>query len=234
MSAIADQATPEGTATSAIAFTIGDVETPANALTITTSSNNTTLVPNANIVVSGTGADRTVVVTPVANQSGTATISIQVSDGNLTTTETFNLVVNSVNDAPTISAIADLSINEDTASAVIPFTIGDVDTPVGSLTVTATSSNPTLIPVGNIVLAGTGANRTVRVTPAANQNGTATVTLNVSDGTSTTTETFEVNVTPFPIHPQSALSPKQALKMESSRLPWQILPPDLTTPMGMH
>ena len=39
-------------------------------LTVTASSSNTTLIPNSNIVVSGTGASRTVTVTPVPYQTG--------------------------------------------------------------------------------------------------------------------------------------------------------------------
>ena len=68
------------------------------------SSSNTTLVPNGNIVFGGSGANRTVTVTPAANQSGTATITVTVSDGALTASDTFVLTVTPVNDAPTISA----------------------------------------------------------------------------------------------------------------------------------
>ena len=60
--------------------------------------------------------------------------------------------------------------------------MGDVETAAGSLTVSGSSSNPTLVPNGNIVFGGSGANRTVTVTPAANQTGTATITVTVSDG----------------------------------------------------
>ena len=64
----------------------------------------------------------------------------------------------------------------------IAFTVGDAETAAGSLTVSGSSSNPTLVPNANIVFGGSGANRTVTVTPAANQNGTATITVTVSDG----------------------------------------------------
>ena len=70
---------------------------------------------------------------------------------------------------------------EDTATAALGFTVGDAETPAASLTVTATSSNPTLVPIANIVFGGTGATRTVTVTPAPNQSGTATITLTVTD-----------------------------------------------------
>ena len=64
ISDIADQATSEDVPTPAIAFTVGDAETPAASLTVSASSSNTTLVPNENIVFSGSGANRTVAITP--------------------------------------------------------------------------------------------------------------------------------------------------------------------------
>ena len=42
---------------------------------------------------------------------------------------------------------------------------------------TVTSGNLTLVPLANIVLAGTGANRTISITPAANQTGSAVITV---------------------------------------------------------
>jgi hypothetical protein len=74
------------------------------------------------------------------------------------------------------------------------FTIGDIETAAGSLTLSGGSSNPTLIPNGNIVFGGSGANRTVTVTPATGQSGTATITVTVSDGVLTTNEVFDVTV----------------------------------------
>ncbi len=55
----------EDTQTTALAFTINDVETPIPSLTVTTSSNNVTLVPLANIILDGSGANQTVQVTPL-------------------------------------------------------------------------------------------------------------------------------------------------------------------------
>src|SRR5205085_2036720 len=59
------------------------------------SSNNTTLVPNNNIVLGGAGNTRTVAVTPAVNQSGTATITVVVTDANgATAAASFDLTVN--------------------------------------------------------------------------------------------------------------------------------------------
>ncbi len=195
VSNIADQATNEDTATGAITFIIGDVETAAGSLLVTATSSNTAVVPNGSIVLGGSGANRTVTLNPAANQFGTTTITITVTDaGGLTAIDTFVLTVNGVNDAPTISNVVDLATNEDTATAAIPFTVGDVETAAGDLIVTATSSNTALVSNANIVFAGTGANRTVTLTPAANQSGTTTITVTVTDAGLTATDTFVLTV----------------------------------------
>jgi uncharacterized delta-60 repeat protein len=194
ISNIANQTINEDGNTGALTFTIGDVETAAASLTASGSSSNTTLVPNGNIVFSGSGATRSAVVTPAANQFGTATITVAVSDGNDSVSDTFLLTVTSVNDEPTISNLTDQTINEDVSTGAIALTIGDVETAAGSLTVTGASSNTTLVPTANIMLGGTGASRTVTVTPAANQFGTTTITVTVSDGSASANDTFLLTV----------------------------------------
>jgi hypothetical protein len=66
----------------------------------------------------------------------------------------------------------------------MPFLISDVETPATSLSVTATSDNPTLVPnnPANLALAGTDTNRTLTVTPATSQEGTAIIEVVVTDG----------------------------------------------------
>jgi gliding motility-associated-like protein len=193
ISAISGQSTNEDVPTGAVPFTINDVETNVDALVVTALSNNTTLVPVANVNFSGTGSSRTVTVTPAANESGTATISIRVNDGTATATRNFIVTVTAVNDPPTISPIAAQTITEDTPTGPLAFTIGDLET--GALTVSRSSSNTTLVPINNVVLAGTGTSRTVNVIPATNQTGTTTISITVDDETTTTTMEFDVTVT---------------------------------------
>jgi hypothetical protein len=58
------------------------------------SSSNTGLVSNSKMVFGGTGANRTVKITPNAGYSGTATISVRVTDpSGATTTDIFVLTV---------------------------------------------------------------------------------------------------------------------------------------------
>jgi hypothetical protein len=195
ITAIAPQATNEDSATGAVSFTIGDLETAVASLTVSGSSSNTALVPDANITFGGSGASRTVTIAPAANQSGTATVTVTVSDGGTSTPTSFVLTVNAVNDPPTISAIAAQSTNEDTPLSALTFTVGDADTAAASLTVSGSSSNTTLVPNANIAFGGSGTNRTVTVVPAANQFGTATITVTVNDGAASAPTSFLLTVT---------------------------------------
>jgi VCBS repeat-containing protein len=64
-----------------IKLTVGDVESDATTLTLSASSDNQTLVRNGNLVLGGSGATRMLTVTSVAGRSGTATVTVRVSDG---------------------------------------------------------------------------------------------------------------------------------------------------------
>jgi len=139
--------------------------------------------------------------TPNVNFNGSDSFNYTVSDGKGgTATGTVSFTVNSVNDTPTITPnIGDKTVLEDTDTGEISFTVGDADSAAGDLTVTASSSDTTLVPNdnANLILGGTGANRTIKVKPAADRfGGPATITLTVSDGSQSATETFDVNVTP--------------------------------------
>jgi len=232
ITSISNQTVNEDNPTAALAFTIGDPETPAGSLTLTGSSSNTTLVPNVNITFGGSGAARTVTVTPDLNQNGSTLITVNVSDGVNTTSTNFTLNVTAVNDAPTISAIADQIVNEDNATGNISFTIGDVETAAGSLTVTATSSNTTLVPNGNITLGGSGISRTINITPAANQSGFTNITINVSDGVLTTPRIFKVTVNPVNDVPTISAIANQSINEDGTTGALSFTISDVETPAG--
>src|SRR5207244_2481037 len=154
-----DQFTDEDMPTAAIPFSIGDVETPPDSLTVSGHSSSQELVPDANIVFGGSEANHTLTIMPAANQSGTARITITVTDpGGASATNAFLLTVNPVNDLPTISHLADQVTIENTPTAEVPFTVGDVETPAASLRLDGGSSNTNLVPNENIVFSGAGPN----------------------------------------------------------------------------
>ena len=77
--------------TGPLAFTITYPENPSATFTVSASSSNVALVPNVNIVLAGSGANRTVTVTPVSDKSGFAkiTITATVSGTTITASEKF-------------------------------------------------------------------------------------------------------------------------------------------------
>ncbi len=88
--------------------------------------------------------------------------------------------------APSISPIPRQTIAANSTTGPLSFTVSDVETPVASLTVAGYSDNTALIPnnPANIAFAGTDANRTVTITPAAGQQGSANVAIVVTDSSS--------------------------------------------------
>jgi autotransporter-associated beta strand protein len=97
-----------------------------------------------------------------------------------------------------ISPLADLSLGMNTTSAPISFTFGNLGaSPGASLQVLASSSNPTLLPPGGLVLGGSGISRTLTILPATNQTGSALVTVSVTDGVWTNSRSFNLSVNSF-------------------------------------
>lgn len=181
ISDVTDQTVNEDSSTAALAFTLADADTPLASLTLAGSSSNTALVPGANIVFGGSGVNRTVTITPAPNAFGTATITLSVSDETNTVSDTFLLTVNAINDAPTITDIADLSIPTNGTTGLLSFSIGDVDSPPNTFAVSSTSNNQALVPNASIVMNSSGPSWTLSITPAANMSGTATITVTVTD-----------------------------------------------------
>ncbi len=227
---VADQFIDEDTPTEALSFTIDDVETLPGLLSVRATSSNETLVPQGNIVLAGSGANRTIEVTPAPGQDGVAVIEIQITDGEDTALASFILTVNSVNDVPTISPMSDQVIDEDSVIGPLSFTIGDEETASGALFVTASSSNPTLLPDGIISLGGSGANRTVTLIPAANQNGVTSITLVVSDGEDIASTTFTITVNALNDSPTISSIGNQETTYETPLGPLSFTIGDVETP----
>lgn len=193
ISSIPSQRTAANTPSPAVAFTVGDTETPAGDLTLSAESSNPTLVPPANVTFGGSGTDRTVTVTPAPGEQGTANITVTVTDGGGASASTsFSVAVG----LPSISDIPNQSTPTNTPTPAIAFTISDTETAADDLTLTAASSNTGLVPVENIVFGGSGSNRTVTVTPATDVVGSSLVTITVSDGTVSASDSFILNVFP--------------------------------------
>lgn len=179
ISNIGNQSVTEGV-TEEIPFQVTDEETGPYSVTVVGTSSDQAIIPDGNIVVTGSGKDRIVAITPVFGQAGVVTITLTADDGDETAERTFTVTVVEKT-APTISDIDDQSINIGDSSEVIDFTIGDAFFAAHLITVTATSSNQELIADDSIVLGGTDESRTISFTPIAGASGTADITIEATD-----------------------------------------------------
>jgi hypothetical protein len=125
ISALASRTIAKNGTTGSLSFKIADRETTATRLKITKASSNLALVPLANIVIGGSGGTRTVKVTPAAGKTGSARITITVSDGVRASSTSFT-----VNVAGPITAAAPSASNASASSDAdaIVARVGDVVT----------------------------------------------------------------------------------------------------------
>ena len=202
ITALVDQTIDEDASTGALAFTVGDDNTASGALTVSAVSSDQTLIPNANLTLGGVGAARTINVTPVADANGgPVTITVTVDDGTFTTDEAFTVTVNAVNDPPSFTAGSDQAVAEDAGAQTVAawatgVSAGPSDEAGQVLTFSVTNNtNPSLFAAGPAV----DASGELTYTPAADANGSATITLELSDdggGDDTSaSQTFDITVT---------------------------------------
>ncbi len=178
-------------------------------LTVTATSSDPSLIADPTVTYTSPQSTGSLSFAPASNRSGTADITVTVQDnggtangGQDTTSVTFTITVTAVNITPTLDAIPNLAIDEDAPTQTVALsgiTAGAGDNQ--ALTVTATSSNPSLIANPTVRYTSPQSTGSLSFAPLANANGTATITVTVRDnggtangGVDTTSRTFTVTV----------------------------------------
>ncbi|HEV7605759.1 MAG TPA: hypothetical protein VGO61_00335 [Steroidobacteraceae bacterium] len=85
------------------------------------------------------------------------------------------------NYAPTLSAVADRTGDQDTVVGPIEFSVADQESAATSLTVTAVADGASVVPADGLTLGGSGATRTITLAPLEAATGAVNVTLTVTD-----------------------------------------------------
>jgi hypothetical protein len=173
LSGIGNQTLPEDTSIT-ISLSASDVD--SNSLVF--ALNNASAELNAQLI------GNQLTITPNGNYSGVGEITVSVSDGTLTDSEIFSVVVMAENDAPILNPIADQVINEDSSLSLV-LNASDIDS--DNLSYSAVSSNPSISTIMN--------GNALSVIPEENYSGTADITVTVSDGLSDDSKTFSIEVT---------------------------------------
>ncbi|MEQ8241401.1 MAG: tandem-95 repeat protein, partial [Cyclobacteriaceae bacterium] len=113
--ALPSQVIQEDLSVSGLFVELSDIDNAFADLSVTASSSNTALLPHENIsVVSGSGG-YVIGVTPVANKSGIALVTLTGSDGILEVTSSFRVTVQAVNDRPEVIVSSINAATEDQA-----------------------------------------------------------------------------------------------------------------------
>jgi hypothetical protein len=185
----------------ALRYLINDAE--GGVLTMVGLSYNQTVIHNTDINLNNSGTNtltftaiqnnnylKSIDLTPSSGVIGQATIAMGAQDATGLTNG--NVIIVNVNDIPDMYGIGNITINENSTSGPLSFTVSD--NTVSDLIVIAESSYTLLIPDENIQISGTTANRTIEITPASDQTGTSCITLTISDGNASFSRSFTVTV----------------------------------------
>ena len=146
-----------------------------------------TVVESTTGVVTVTTSASSVSVSSILNVNGQTTLSITISDGDLSSTAQVVVDITPVNDAPSLNIpSANVVVDEDFATAVVIATATDVEN--NTLTISVAESTTGVVTV-------TTSASNVQVASILNVNGQTTLTITVNDGTSDTTAQVVVTVT---------------------------------------
>lgn len=162
-----------------IAFSIGDAETSADDLTVSATSSK----PSFLFSLGGSGANRTITMLPMTNANGFGTITVTVRDGaGGMVTDSFMVTVNAVNDPPSFVKGSNVTVSEDAGAQTVAawatgMSVGPNNESAQSLAFTVTNDNNALFSAQPAVSAA----GTLTFTPAADANGSATVTVRAVD-----------------------------------------------------
>ena len=173
-------------------ITVSRTDIDSNTLTLT-------VVESATGVVSVTTTAAGVQVANIKNTNGVTTLTLSLSDGELTTTAQVVVTITPINDPPVLSlSTTALTLNEDFATTeVITVSRSDIDSNTLTLTVSESAT-------GVVTVTTTAAG--VQVTNIRNANGVTTLTLSLSDGDLTTTAQVVITVTPVNDPPTLSVS----------------------------
>ena len=176
-------------------ITVSRNDIDSNTLTFTVSE-------SATGVVTVTTTDAGVQVTNIRNANGATTLTISLSDGDLTTTAQVVITVTPVNDPPTLSAfINPINSTEDFQNYLLPIIRDDVDGDSVTITVSVSTTGvlsvtaePNSIDVG------------IAIRSIDHAFGNTTITVTAFDGTTSTSILIPVNIAPVNDPPSLSVS----------------------------
>ena len=209
----------------------GPANEASQTVSLTAVSSDASIVPNPTIA--GTGVNRSLSFTPVADANGEVTIMVTTQDdggtekgGVDTLQQSFTITVTPVNDAPRFDLIDNRVVLEDSGQTIVAVTgisPGPANEANQTVSLTAVSSDASIVP--NPTTVGAGANRTLNFIPVADANGEVTITVTAQDdggtengGVGTFQRSFSLTVTPANDAPRFDLIDNQGVREDSGTM----------------
>jgi len=157
----------------------------SGTLTVKVASSRTDLIPHPEVRYVSGSEFANVLLRPAAGKSGSARITMEVrelADAASVTVREFKVYVRAAgNKDPEVSFLEDVTLLQNFESGIIRFRVNDAETASANLEISASTSNPELLPESGIVLGGSGTNRTLTLRPARDRTGFTMITLSVAD-----------------------------------------------------
>jgi putative Ig domain-containing protein/type IX secretion system substrate protein/Big-like domain-containing protein/HYDIN/CFA65/VesB family protein/cadherin domain-containing protein len=113
LSSVDDQTVQEDFDLTNVFSEFSDIDNVTDDLEFTAISSDQSLIKDEALVVTKGASGVTITASPELNKYGSTTITLTVTDGELTATQEFNLVVTSVNDAPIVESTTIPDVLED-------------------------------------------------------------------------------------------------------------------------
>src|ERR1035441_5314066 len=210
----------------------------SQTLTVTAYSTNPGLIPTPAVSYTSPNATGSITLTPVAYGFGYSTITVTVNDGgtsNNIVSRTFTVTVNPVNQTPTLTAPANVTINENAGLQTINLSgiSSGAANESQTLVVTASSSNPALIPTPAVSYTSPSTTGWIKFPPAASSYGSAPVTVTVNDGgasNNVVSRSFNVTVNQINQPPTISSIANRVIAMGSATPPIPFTIADAETP----
>src|SRR5262249_52538806 len=151
-------------------------------LTVTATSSNPSLIPNPTVAYTSPNTTGWLFFAPAQNAFGSTTITVTVNNSGISNnvvSQSFTVTVNPVNQPPMLDTLANLTLNENAPLQMVNLSGISSGAPNESQTliVTASSSNPALIPNPTVNYASPNSTGSITFTPVAYASGPATITV---------------------------------------------------------
>ena len=194
---ISDITKPEDTSDFNITLEATDAE--GDAITYAAASSN----PE---IATVTLTDGKLEITPVANAAGVVTIEVNATSNGQTSSQTFELTLTAINDAPSFTTpFSNITLDRDNPSASVQIGIQDGENESEELNLTVSIENPSIVNTtehwNNLISYATYSGETFNLDLNKSKSGTTKVTVVVDDNDLNATREFTVEVKASGLNP---------------------------------